>query len=76
VQRSKPGGPAVINTLRYRIAVLLWPAMLLERDPRVLEIVRVSVRAGQGLPRVPSPRSPADDSAANVRGQEQEGRAR
>jgi hypothetical protein len=64
-QRSKPGGPAVLDTFRYRLAVSLWPALLLERDPRVLEIVRISFRAGQTV-RLPCPRSAADDLPADL----------
>lgn len=73
--RSNLGAPAVIDQLRYRIAVRLWPQMLLERDPRVVEIVRVSFRAGQ-IVRLPDPRSAADAAPADVRGRDAEGRAR
>jgi hypothetical protein len=33
--------------IRYRIATKLWPDLLLERDPRVEEMVRVAFWAGQ-----------------------------
>ena len=35
-----------IDRLRYRLASLLWPPALIERDPRVVEMVRIAYFAG------------------------------
>lgn len=63
------------DRLRYRLATALWPDHLLERDPRVEEMVRVAYWAGQ-VSRGSAPRFPAAGDPADPRGRSADRRAR